>query len=317
FQGIVAIYILEEVLHVAASHNTKYKIDEFIDKLLISQKFDQLADKIAEKAVEKILHLQPNLRITDGSTHDENVQDIGDKTEKYEIRKSDLRDDENTDTSNNISANETVVHLESVTTPIKNLSLKYKHFTKGPAYNKNSDEYSDSKIKKREEISSEVSNEKQTKSQSNESKTKSNTDQNKIENSKAEIADAHQIREKTQDENEDYIKNYSDEKDGSLSMENKKNILEMIIHSNSDERKSFSDMHRNGEQSEFDAKFKKDKDLFKNEHKHTPKGIKSKKKRKRRYRKEGGRVYTFLSSSDYDDYHRELDKAEKKITVFL
>lgn len=110
-------------------------VDEFLDKILKSDKIKQIADLIAEKAADKILKQSKSLRSSEN------------KKEKGSDNESSNEKDENPDEFNDDEAlkNAKVPKIDAKTAmkkvskfPDDDLSLNYKHFTAGSVITKGS-----------------------------------------------------------------------------------------------------------------------------------------------------------------------------------
>ncbi|CAG4952746.1 unnamed protein product [Parnassius apollo] len=142
--GTLSVFFPQRIL------SGKTNIDEFIDKLLQSDKFDELANKIAEKAVDKIKNLQYFNLSNKKKAKDSLISRI------FEEKNDSIEDDIVTSKpKGNMIA--LVTHEPS---PFGNLSLKYKHFFKKKSYGSETEQKYSKEIKNKEKTVTNKSNNK-------------------------------------------------------------------------------------------------------------------------------------------------------------
>lgn len=158
--GILIIYCTKSITSSKRNNSKNGEVDEFINKLLSSKKFDELTEKIAEKAVQRIQSLDKvGHKILRENTKEGYVVDDGDDVD---FKEDGLSKEKRRKVNNFIKQREPVTtfktdtevfFLRDLPRPHEKLQLKYKSLIRGNM---------DKAIKKREPVHSERQSSTQT-----------------------------------------------------------------------------------------------------------------------------------------------------------
>ncbi|CAK1592654.1 unnamed protein product [Parnassius mnemosyne] len=290
--------------------NRNTNIDEFINKFLQSDKFDELANKIAEKAVEKMKNLQDfNLRKKKKAKDSLNYRVSEEKNDsvKDDIITSKLKDN-------------MVALVSHAPSPFGNLSLKYKHFLKKKSNGSEAEQKSAKEIKPNEKTITNISNKKkklkgeENKENRDEYMSSSIESQSLKDNSvnkNATKAEPELDKEINSDSSETEDDNNRDSSQAVASKSSLETYYKSVrLNNNTSMPVNASNDKNIGESSEDTNKT----DVSRNEtdddgtsvKKSAVASNKNNTQSKRTLRKENGRIYVLESSSEYDEYREKI-----------
>ncbi|KAJ0184210.1 hypothetical protein K1T71_000633 [Dendrolimus kikuchii] len=338
-------YLLCTILHASYSmpwdRSRPSEINDFINKLLTSEKFDELAEKIAEKAAKKIMQIEKAnytmLRHGDQFENDQKFSKVNDlynnkaKLARFDekVRNTkdmyEIKDKWNTKKDDNFNYR---FDDEFIKKDYKNtdLTLNFKHLLKQrnidvrEVSNMNTDDYkskaNNSDLEKYKISQRDVRNRVST---SNE-KEKSNSEEiNNTELKDENLNDINDLVINKESKDAEDVENVSEQ----LSEENLKSQLNKSIDTDdikTAQRVDSKDIKSNEEYSnteisrltQFMGKPLRGVNKTVKEASSKEKIEEVSTKKKHVVRKEGNKVYTYNSSSDYKEYHEDLESLKRK-----
>lgn len=344
---------------------TKYKhidVDDFLKRVIVSDKFNEMAEMIADKAVAKLQKLR-NEGIAVEPDINSNNKDAVYRANAAEIKETNLKTENviknSTDTSYDhrktsektpIDRIDAQAFMKKVESSLKDVSLKYKYFTKGlntQVYKeeddgtkinledtpltkeKNSDEDTIPVREAKEKIKSSISNENDEYVTKIDSKQSENNDEHKM--SKESLKSDRKISQ-TKTESHENSDSESTElgeikkadntrtKDESTEYISRKPTYEYLQLPLTNTKTDIKNVEVNPKVTAKENKTKK-KDLLQgkgNKEDETnnwdEKGF-YKRSLDMKLHKEGNKFYTHKKDPDYDEYHQEVARIEKQLKM--